>query len=95
MKGDACFLFIKQGLSDDRLIEIARYFSEENATVRKAAAVFGVSKSTVHKELSVRLKEIDEELYKKVYDVMQLNKQQRHIRGGNATRIKYKRLRNT
>ncbi|MBQ7646433.1 MAG: sporulation transcriptional regulator SpoIIID [Clostridia bacterium] len=74
---------------------MARYFSEERATVRKTAAVFGISKSTVHKDLTVRLREIDGELYKKVCDVLLMNKQQRHIRGGNATRIKYKRLRNT
>lgn len=86
------FLYLKQSLSDDRITEIARYFYEEAATVRKTAAVFGISKSTVHKELSVRLKEIDGELYKKVRDVLQLNKQQRHIRGGNATRLKYESM---
>ena len=82
-------MFTRQGLPDDRIVEMAQYFYEEGATVRKTAAVFGISKSTVHKELSVRLKEIDGELFKKVYAVMQQNKQQRHIRGGNATRLKY------
>ena len=82
-------MFIRQGMSDDRIIEMARYFFEEGATVRKTAAVFGISKSTVHKELSARLKEIDSDLFEKVYAVMQQNKQQRHIRGGNATRLKY------
>ena len=78
---------------ESRITEMAEYVWAEKATVRKTASVFGISKSTVHKDLTVRLKEIDSELYKKVYDVLQQNKQQRHIRGGNATKLKYMKKR--
>lgn len=79
-----------KGEIDERVKEIAEYVSMSNSTVRAAAEKFGVSKSTVHKDLSVRLKNIDGELYKKVSEVLALNRAERHIRGGMATRMKYK-----
>ena len=74
---------------DDRAAILARYIIENGATVRKAAAVYGVSKSTVHKDVTSRLKEIDAALYAKVKEVLEKNKAQRHIRGGMATKQKY------
>ena len=70
---------------------LGEYIIESKATVRKAAKKFGVSKSTVHKDVSERLKYIDPKLYKEVKTVLEINKAQRHIRGGIATRNKYKR----
>ena len=72
-----------------RAAEIGRYISETGCTVRKAADIFGVSKSTVHKDITSRLKDIDLVLYEQVECVMQKNKAERHIRGGLATKRKY------
>ena len=66
------------------------YIIENKATVRSAAKQFGISKSTVHKDLSERLEHINRALYVQVKEIMDLNKAERHIRGGNATRKKYK-----
>jgi len=74
---------------EHRVRDLAVYVIENKATVRQTAAVFGISKSTVHKDLSKRLKKISPLLYSQVNAVLQLNKQQRHIRGGNATKLKY------
>lgn len=71
---------------------LGNYIVENRATVRAAAAATGISKSTVHKEVTHRLKETDRELYEKVREILELNKSERHIRGGNATREKYRRL---
>ena len=60
---------------------------EQKAAVRQTAARFGVSKSTVHKDITTRLQKLNTELYDRVQTVLQVNKQERHIRGGNATRI--------
>lgn len=73
-----------------RVISLARYIAETGATVRDAAKVFGISKSTVHKDVTEKLPYYDGELAKRVYDVLQLNKAERHIRGGIATHRKYK-----
>ena len=73
----------------DRAVEIARYVVKENQTVRNAAEYFGVSKSTVHKDLTEKLPEADKLLYRKVRQVLDLNKAQRHLRGGQATKEKY------
>ena len=73
----------------DREELIGEYIIEHSATVRSAAAHFGVSKSTVHKDVSVRLRETDHELYVRVKAVLDRNKAERHIRGGEATRRKY------
>ena len=71
-------------------MELAHYLIEIRTTVRAAAKKFGVSKSTVHKDLSERLPLYDRPLYLQVKAVMEENKAQRHIRGGLATRKKYK-----
>jgi len=75
---------------EERSCELAEYIIQNNATVRAAAQAFGVSKSTVHKDLVDRLKTVDRELYERVKLVLERNKAERHIRGGLATRRKYK-----
>ena len=72
-----------------RAEEIGKYVSETGATVRAAAAKFGVSKSTVHKDLTVKLKMQNKPLFEQVSAVLRLNKEERHMRGGDATRLKY------
>lgn len=73
-----------------RACELAVYIIETGGTVRSAAQHFGISKSTVHKDISQRLPHINRSLYIKVRKILDVNKAQRHIRGGNATRQKYK-----
>ena len=75
---------------EERAERLAQYIIENRTTVRAAAKKFGVSKSTVHKDLSERLPLYDRPLYLQVKAVMEENKAQRHIRGGLATRKKYK-----
>ncbi len=72
-----------------RVIDISQYIIDNKCTVRQAAAAFGVSKSTVHKDCSERVFELDRELYKKVRQVLEYNFDERHIRGGIATKQKY------
>lgn len=74
---------------DERAKEFARYIICNNATVRKAAEEFKISKSTVHKDVSYRLKNIDYDLYCKAKAVLDNNLKERHIRGGMATKNKY------
>lgn len=74
-----------------RVCDLAVYIIENGATVRAAAARFGISKSTVHKDLQQRLPQCNKALYRQVRQILDLNKAQRHIRGGLATREKYKR----
>ena len=74
---------------DDRATKLGEYIVENKATVRCAAKQFGVSKSTVHKDVSQRLKYIDHSLYRDVKNVLAVNKAQRHIRGGMATKKTY------
>ena len=73
-----------------RVIETAKYILNTGATVRAAAKRFGVSKTTVHKDMRKRLPNIDRELFSRVDKVLIRNMQERHIRGGMATRRKYK-----
>ena len=73
-----------------RACQLAVYMIETGATVRSAAAQFGISKSTVHKDLTQRLEQCSKPLYAQVRELLDLNKQERHIRGGMATRKKYK-----
>lgn len=73
-----------------RVIDIGQYIVTTSATVRQAAIVFGVSKSTVHKDVTERLPSIDKQLAKKVKKILDQNKAERHLRGGEATRRKYK-----
>ncbi len=75
---------------EQRVCSLAVYMIETGATVRNAAKHFGISKSTVHKDLSQRLPQYNKGLYRQVRTVLDLNKSQRHIRGGLATRAKYK-----
>lgn len=75
----------------DRIIDEAEYIVKTGSTVRSTASVFGVSKSTVHKDVTERLKQIDKILYKKVKKVLLINLRERHIRGGEATKRKYKK----
>lgn len=79
-----------KGMPEERTILAAEYIIENNATVRSAAKQFGVSKSTVHKDVTERLKYEDPKLRLLVAEVLKTNKLERHIRGGNATRRKYK-----
>lgn len=74
---------------EKRVMEICEYIIETGATVRQAAAQFGVSKSTVHKDLTERLPELNKEQFEKVKAVLDNNKAERHLRGGEATRQKY------
>ena len=75
---------------EERACDLAVYIIESNATVRAAAKEFGISKSTVHKDLSERLQQFNKPLYLQVKEVLEKNKAERHIRGGIATRKKYK-----
>ena len=75
---------------EDRAIRLAEYIIENNSTVRSCAAHFGISKSTVHKDMSERLERVNPMLFAEVRQILEKNKAERHIRGGIATRIKYK-----
>ncbi len=72
-----------------RVLDISSYIIESKATVRQAAAVFGVSKSTVHKDMTERLPGINKKLAQKIKEILEFNKAERHLRGGEATRKKY------
>lgn len=74
---------------EERVTELAEYIIKNGATVRAAAKEFGVSKSTVHMDVTERLKKTDPVLYSEVRKVLDLNKAERHIRGGMATKEKY------
>ncbi len=78
-----------KGNPEERAIVLGQYVVETGATVRSAAQKFGVSKSTVHKDLTQRLKRQNRALYNSVIQVLQINKEERHLRGGEATRRKY------
>ena len=82
-----------KGLPEDRAVTLAQYIIENNATVRQTAKKYNISKSTVHKDVSQRLKGYNESLYNQVKLVLEQNKSERHIRGGMATKSKYERLR--
>lgn len=79
-------------IEGDRAISLGRYIADTGATVRAAAKVFKISKSTVHKDVSQRLYKIDPSLYKQVKKVLDKNKSERHLRGGAATKSKYKAM---
>ena len=81
-----------KGLPEERAITLGNYIIEHDATVRQAAKEFNISKSTVHKDVSERLKAISPQLYQQVKQVLEKNKSERHIRGGMATKSKYERL---
>ncbi len=79
-----------QEIIEDRARKLAEFIIENDSTVRAAAKQFGVSKSTVHKDITQRLKTLDGALWAEAKAVLERNKAERHIRGGIATRIKYK-----
>lgn len=74
----------------ERAAKLGKYIKDNNATVRSTACAFHISKSTVHKDVTQRLKTRDPDLYAAVKNVLEINKRERHIRGGLATRKKYK-----
>ena len=76
---------------EQRAVQLAEYIVERGATVRAAAAAFGCSKSTVHKDVAVRLRTLQPELFRQVRAVLARNKAERHLRGGAATRRKYRK----
>ncbi len=75
---------------EERACDLAVYIIDNKATVRAAAKHFGISKSTTHKDLTERLRHYNLSLYRQVKEVLETNKAERHIRGGEATRLKYK-----
>lgn len=79
-----------KGNIEERAVMLAQYILENQTTVRAAAGKFGISKSTVHKDISERLPQFNRSLYLQVKQVLDVNKAQRHIRGGIATRKKYR-----
>ncbi|MBQ8552080.1 MAG: sporulation transcriptional regulator SpoIIID [Clostridia bacterium] len=81
--------------TDDRARRLAEYLIAEKSTVRSTAAAFGISKSTVHKDVSCRLKRLDPALYAEAAKILDTNKSERHIRGGNATKRKYESAKET
>ena len=81
-------IFLK-GYIEERAMEIARYIIDNNTTVRQAAKHFGISKSTVHKDCTERLSQVNPALASQVRKVLDVNKAERHIRGGLATKEKY------
>ena len=76
---------------EKRVLEAAEYIAETGATVRKTAKQINVSKSTVHKDVSERLPEIDPSLFKEVRKILDINLSERHLRGGMATKLKYEK----
>ena len=81
-----------KGMPEERTILAAEYIIENKATVRSAAKKFGVSKSTIHKDVSERLRHLNPNLYSEVKTILEKNKQERHIRGGKATKEKYAKM---
>ena len=78
------------GVTEDRASSLAVFMLEHNATVRSAARHFGISKSTVHKDVTQRLRNSNPQLYRQIRALLETNKAERHLRGGEATRRKYK-----
>ncbi|HHU77207.1 MAG TPA: sporulation transcriptional regulator SpoIIID [Firmicutes bacterium] len=76
-----------------RVIDVANYILDTGYTVRQTAQIFGVSKSTVHKDVTERLPQINENLAQDVRVILEKNKAERHLRGGEATRLKYSSMR--
>lgn len=80
-----------KGNPEERALKMAEYIAESGATVRRCAQIFGVSKSTVHKDLRTRLRPQNPALYFAVKCVLEKNKAERHLRGGAATKAKYRK----
>ncbi|OPJ63435.1 sporulation transcriptional regulator SpoIIID [Clostridium oryzae] len=77
---------------EERVLEVANYIIDSKATIRKTAKVFGVSKSTIHKDMTERLPKINPMIAKQAKVILDINKAERHIRGGKATKMKYKAI---
>ena len=75
---------------EERVLEVAQYIIYSRATIRKTAKVFGVSKSTIHKDMTERLPKINPDIAEEAKSILDFNKAERHIRGGKATKLKYK-----
>ena len=78
--------------NEQRPVILGEYITANKATVRATAKYFGISKSTLHKDVSERLPEINKELAREVKGILEINKKERHIRGGMATKMKYQRI---
>lgn len=81
-----------KGSVEERAVALGKYIVDTGSTVRGCAKKYGVSKSTVHKDVSDRLKFLDQDLYLQVKKVLEINKAERHIRGGIATKNKYLKI---
>ena len=81
--------------NEERCVILGNYIVQNNATVRSTAKQFGISKSTVHQDITTKLEKANKRLYDEVKTVLDKNKQERHIRGGEATNQKYQALKNT
>ena len=81
-----------KGLPEERAVDLAHYIIETGATVRQAAKKFGISKSTVHKDVTERLYLVNRALYEETQRVLAQNKSERHLRGGAATKAKYEHM---
>jgi putative DeoR family transcriptional regulator, stage III sporulation protein D len=77
---------------EERVLEVANYIIDSKATIRKTAKVFGVSKSTIHKDMTERLPKINPQIADEAKNILDYNKAERHIRGGKATKLKYKAI---
>ncbi|MCM0649794.1 sporulation transcriptional regulator SpoIIID [Clostridium swellfunianum] len=77
---------------EERVLEVANYIINSKATIRKTAKVFGVSKSTIHKDMTERLPKINPQVADEAKSILDVNKAERHIRGGKATKMKYKAI---
>ena len=77
---------------EERAVIVAKYILEKNTTVRQTAKTFGVSKSTIHKDMTERLPKINPAIAEQTHSILELNKAERHIRGGKATQLKYKAI---
>ena len=84
-------IFMKEYI-EERAVEVGNYIVDKKATVRQTAKVFGISKSTVHKDVTERLEKINQSLARRAREVLDLNKSERHIRGGMTTRGKYEKI---
>ena len=80
-------MYISSG--KERCVLLATYLVENKATVRAVAARFGISKSTVHKDITQNLRRVNRTLYEQAKEILDLNKKERHLRGGEATKLKY------
>ncbi len=76
----------------NRVVDVSNYILKTNKTIREVAKIFGVSKSTIHKDISERLLEIDHNKYIKIEEVLKKHIEIRHIHGGESTKLKYKKL---